>query len=283
MEYGEKISTLRKSKGMTQAELGNELNVTYQAVSKWERGESYPDFETLSKISKIFGVPITYFEDGIIPDNTEAESAAADAATAAEPQPVMLGVCTVCGKVIYEGNEGETSPALVCADCVRKRTEDKKRAAENAYRQAKLKEETEKRKAKSMRNKGLIASGIINGILLIFMIIGLALNPVDIGATIGGYCIALLFLFPFIAQLFWHGIIVDVCLAGCKIIGTPGIIFTFDLDGFIFLIVMKILFALLKLFVLLLCMAVCILVAIIISPFSFIPAVIKLSRGILPD
>ena len=32
MNYGEKITALRKKKGMTQAELGAELNVTYQAV-----------------------------------------------------------------------------------------------------------------------------------------------------------------------------------------------------------------------------------------------------------
>ena len=46
MNNGEKIASLRKAKGMTQAELGAELNVTFQAVSKWERGESYPDFAT---------------------------------------------------------------------------------------------------------------------------------------------------------------------------------------------------------------------------------------------
>ncbi|MDE6399197.1 MAG: helix-turn-helix domain-containing protein, partial [Clostridiales bacterium] len=63
MEYGEKIAALRKEHGMTQAELGNELNVTYQAVSKWERGESYPNFDTLSRIAKLFAVPIGYFEE----------------------------------------------------------------------------------------------------------------------------------------------------------------------------------------------------------------------------
>ena len=64
MNCGEKISRLRKSNNMTQAELGDALSVTYQAVSKWERGESQPDFDTISKISKMFQVPISYFEDG---------------------------------------------------------------------------------------------------------------------------------------------------------------------------------------------------------------------------
>ena len=61
-QLGKKIAALRKEKGMTQRELGEELNISYQAVSKWERGESYPDFDTISKMAKIFGVEISYFE-----------------------------------------------------------------------------------------------------------------------------------------------------------------------------------------------------------------------------
>ena len=57
MSYGEKIIALRQNKGMTQAELGAELNVTYQAVSKWERDESDPDFATMSKIAKLSTSP----------------------------------------------------------------------------------------------------------------------------------------------------------------------------------------------------------------------------------
>ena len=61
---GEKIVELRKVKGCTQADLGAYLNISYQAVSKWERGESCPDFTTMSKLAQYFGVPISYFEDG---------------------------------------------------------------------------------------------------------------------------------------------------------------------------------------------------------------------------
>lgn len=282
MEYGQKIAALRKSKGLTQVELGNELNVTYQAVSKWERGESYPDFETLSKIAKIFGVPITYFEDGIIPDNTAVYAPPAPEPAPA-PAPAMLGVCTMCGKVIFEGSEGETSPALVCADCVQRRDAAKRQAAENEKAKARRAKQQVTGQAKRMRNRGLIVAGIVCAVFLALLITGIALNPTDVGAAIGGGCLITLFLFTFISQLFWHGIVVDVCLAGFKIIGTPGIIFTFDLDGFIFLIVMKILFALLKFFVLLICMLFCITLAMIMSPFTFIPATVKLSRGILPD
>ena len=42
-KVGTYISGLRKQKDMTQVELADMLNVSHQAVSKWERGESMPD------------------------------------------------------------------------------------------------------------------------------------------------------------------------------------------------------------------------------------------------
>ena len=85
MNNGEKIASLRKAKGMTQAELGAELNVTFQAVSKWERGESYPDFDTMSRLAKLFGVPLSYFEND--EDGAQETAAAVTSATAAETEP----------------------------------------------------------------------------------------------------------------------------------------------------------------------------------------------------
>ena len=113
MNNGEKIASLRKAKGMTQAELGTELNVTFQAVSKWERGESYPDFDTMSRLAKLFGVPLSYFED----NGNEEDEAAATAESAQEPAPapapkVMLGVCKECGKTVYEGDTAYIVPSV---------------------------------------------------------------------------------------------------------------------------------------------------------------------------
>ena len=290
MEYGEKISTLRKMKGMTQADLGNDLNVTYQAVSKLERGESYPEFETLSKIAKICGVPITYFEDGIIPENNETAAAAAPAAdpepapscypyNAPAPAPAMLGVCTVCGKVIYEGNEGETSPALVCKECVKRRAEDRKKAEETKRANAKRQKQMEKDEAHRIRNRGLIVAGIVSAVMLIAAIVLSIMNPSNAGMLWLALGLGAIPAFTFVSQLFWDGVVVAVAGLGFRIIGTPGIIFSFDLDGFIFLIAMKILFALLKIAVLFLSLFFFISLAILISVFSFIPAVIKLNLG----
>lgn len=58
--FGDKIKLLRRKRKLTQSQLANELNVTAQAVSKWEKGLSYPDIETIIKISELFGVTTDY-------------------------------------------------------------------------------------------------------------------------------------------------------------------------------------------------------------------------------
>jgi transcriptional regulator with XRE-family HTH domain len=55
---GANISKFRKAVNMTQTELADKLNISYQAVSNWERGISMPDISKLSELSGIFGVSI---------------------------------------------------------------------------------------------------------------------------------------------------------------------------------------------------------------------------------
>lgn len=57
--FGNKLSKLRKQRGMTQNELGYQLNYSDKAVSKWERGESIPDAYTIYKIAELFGVSVS--------------------------------------------------------------------------------------------------------------------------------------------------------------------------------------------------------------------------------
>lgn len=54
----ENLKKLRKEKGLTQEQLAARLNVSFQAVSKWECGESYPDIVMLPSIAQIFGVSV---------------------------------------------------------------------------------------------------------------------------------------------------------------------------------------------------------------------------------
>ncbi len=55
---GENILKLRKENGLTQENVASLLGVTFQAVSRWENGVSYPDIELIPKIASIFQVSI---------------------------------------------------------------------------------------------------------------------------------------------------------------------------------------------------------------------------------
>lgn len=55
---GQLITLLRKEKGLTQKQLADALNVTDKAVSKWERGLSFPDISMLEPISELLDISI---------------------------------------------------------------------------------------------------------------------------------------------------------------------------------------------------------------------------------
>ncbi|MBQ4341439.1 MAG: helix-turn-helix domain-containing protein [Clostridia bacterium] len=58
MELNNKLRSLRIAKGITQEQLAEELGVTAQAISKWERGATMPDISLLPDLSVFFGVSI---------------------------------------------------------------------------------------------------------------------------------------------------------------------------------------------------------------------------------
>ncbi len=58
MNFNEKLIELRKAKGLSQDELGDKLRVSRQTISKWETGQSYPDFQRLVLLSDYFGMTL---------------------------------------------------------------------------------------------------------------------------------------------------------------------------------------------------------------------------------
>ncbi len=58
MNFSEKLQKIRKENNITQEQLADKLNVSRQAVSKWESGTAYPDTEKLIQISKIFNISL---------------------------------------------------------------------------------------------------------------------------------------------------------------------------------------------------------------------------------
>ena len=78
--FGSFIAALRKEKGMTQAELARELSVTDKAVSRWERGQGFPDIHSLEPLAKALDVSVVELmqsrksEDGSISRQEASEA-----------------------------------------------------------------------------------------------------------------------------------------------------------------------------------------------------------------
>lgn len=67
MNFSEKLQILRKEKRLSQEGLAEKLNVSRQAVSKWESGQSFPELEKIIILSDIFSVTV----DELVKDNIE--------------------------------------------------------------------------------------------------------------------------------------------------------------------------------------------------------------------
>lgn len=64
---GKKISTLRQGNGLTQQQLAAMMNVSHQAVSKWESGQALPDIQTMLELTRFFGITV----EQLISENEE--------------------------------------------------------------------------------------------------------------------------------------------------------------------------------------------------------------------
>lgn len=69
--FGQRLSKFRKEKNLTQEEISEKVNVSPQAVSKWENDLSIPDIETILKLSEILDVSL----DLLLGKETNSEKA----------------------------------------------------------------------------------------------------------------------------------------------------------------------------------------------------------------
>ena len=58
MKFSEKLIILRKNKNLSQEDLGNELGVARQTISKWELGETTPEMDKLVRMSELFDISL---------------------------------------------------------------------------------------------------------------------------------------------------------------------------------------------------------------------------------
>ncbi len=70
-KFGKFVCKMRQEKGMTQQDLGNKLHLTNKAISKWERGLSFPDICILQKVAQALDVSVLELLNG--EKNTEID------------------------------------------------------------------------------------------------------------------------------------------------------------------------------------------------------------------
>ena len=271
---------------MTQKQLADELHVTPQAVSRWENGEVEPSVSAIGEMAKIFDV--TYDElmrgkEETLPEEeiaaTTEQSAANDNkenyAPNADAQPdqhekivyveakPVLAVCEICNKPIYDESEivrKAHNHDCICASCAQQLDRKQKRE---------MIEYAEKQRLLSYVLGTLISIAAL-GAGLYFGIKNSVPTSAIVAIIIGGICA---FTFTscvclrnnFIEDLFW-----DVAEWGC--VKFPGLIFSFDLDGFLWLIGMEILFWLIGLALGILAtiaaLALCLPISLFVYPFA---------------
>lgn len=228
-KYGAKIRQLRMSCGMTQAELGEKLNVTSQAVSKWENDLSEPDLDAIKKMCDLFGVSANDFlgtEE--VTDNEIVES------EEKVVTKVIAGYCSMCNKPVEPGNytmqtDNNGRQYIYCEECQSIRKKDAMAKTSSDFT--------------ASTTKGYVWGAIVGVIALIVSLVYAIENQLysDIPIYIvGSYCV-----FAFVTQMIWGNSVFDCFLFFCRSFRGPGLIFELSLDGIIWLITVKLVLAIL--------------------------------------
>lgn len=229
---GEKIKQLRLENNLTQKELADKVFVTAQAVSRWEKNEVEPSFATLTELAKIFDVEINEFFDGhetpVKNDTPEQKEV-----IYVQPQPV-LAVCEQCNQPIYEAKDIVRSHRKVlCSSCVAKNKAEK------------LSKDTSF--GKKQRKKSFILGGILSGIFAIVITLIFSLFDATITGLIIGICLAIPAFTLISCMTLSNNFLLDmmVSISEWGYVTFPGLIFDLDLDGIIWFICVKLVFAVL--------------------------------------
>ena len=101
MALSEKLYTLRKKSGLSQEQLAEQLNVSRQAISKWESGTSIPESDKLISISNYFNVSLDYLmKEDNAQSKDESQTEKTVSAQAADRTQKSVGFTICIGGII---------------------------------------------------------------------------------------------------------------------------------------------------------------------------------------
>lgn len=103
MNLPEKLACLRKQKGLTQASLAETLNVSRQAISRWEVGTAVPSTDNLLSLSALYGVSVDYLlndeTDDTCQDSAEQNLCQEDAGQKTAVKSRDIWVCSLIAAI----------------------------------------------------------------------------------------------------------------------------------------------------------------------------------------
>jgi transcriptional regulator with XRE-family HTH domain len=219
--YGEKIAQYRRANKLTQQELGAKLNVSAQAVSKWEKGQSEPDLITVRNLCRIFGISADRF---LSDDKIEIFDAKNRRVT-------VVGVCTACLSVVEDESQvGEKTPHLLCRACLEKREEAAQREAELESARYRTERKEKLRARLRERNRGWATATVTAFLAFIALLLIYLFNPTKIWLIALTVSVPIL-LFTFLTQVFWGGPVRDFLKALLRIFLAPTVFYEMALES----------------------------------------------------
>lgn len=291
MTLGQKLAAYRKLSGITQQQLGERLNISAQAISKWEKDMSEPALATLRSLAEFYNVSVdelldleSGFSDFVTNVNEEKGEEKSEEQKENEE---IVGFCKICGITVKRENLGAKSPMVLCNTCHEMEETRKKLIEETTRRKREIEQlqaenelKRKRKKARIHRALGMAVACIAATLFLILMIVNMA-SSFGFGKLfftfVGTYAV-----FAFVDCLFYECFVTDVIGDWfCKTIQFPGLIFTFDIDGILWLIGMKILFWFLGALFAVVVGAIGIIIGFVCAPFVFPYVTVREHRKII--
>ena len=281
-DTGRKIKSLRQEKGMTQKELADKLFVTPQAVSRWENDGIEPPIDMLKKLSAIFDVTI----DELLNNDVSSQSEKEDEKSKQNSASPSYGICDSCHNLLQGPDDihdivipgkrtgrhrASDTKERFCSSCYEKYLQKKKQEAEAERRLTIEKAAKRRKRAFIIGPLCAIAFGAIFG-----AIIWGVTHEVMTGIIAG--LISSLAIYPMFGCLFlMNNPVLEILynVSNVFFVKWPGVIFSLDWDGLAFLIVVKILFAILGFIIGALGVAAGVAIASVVALFVFIPSIFK--------
>lgn len=255
---GDNIKRLRLERSMTQKNLADMLFISPQAISRWENNEVEPSLATIAKLAEIFNVSSDELLGTEFAYKPKPEIIVEKEYVYKEPPRQFLAVCEKCNEPIYNKEDIVRclyDDSVMCKKC--------KEEGEKSERLRNIE------KAKNRRTLSFILGPLATLVFFFAWLLIMGTNYLYIGIILS------LCSFTFVSCLLFNnnfifGFFLDIALH--KIIEWPMLIFSFDLDGILWLIGMKILFGVLGFLIgfalFALAFVVCAVLSVFVYPFA---------------